>query len=823
MADFRPDIDPIHVRPSMGTYNTPKTFRFWCQKVLPLVYDDSLSYYELLCKVVDYLNKTMEDVNTAVEDVTNLNGAFGQLENHVNASETALLQAYTDLQNYVNNYFDSLDFQQAVSDKLDEMASDGTLDALLLPHFNEYVETTDAEIQEITQNMEEFVLNYVAEARGQIRDATAEMQDTLNDAIDAQDERLDSQDNIIESVQSQFNQLIALQTAGTMQGAKVTTFRAVNPLEYTTTSSDVLPYQSFSFVDHAGNQNTTPSMSVLDGLVNPRLVSAGAYVLDNQTDPVTGKCIYLNLSSTTRFYPTGGFLGADPDKRAVRFSVDYNAVDIYPALTGKWLVFEFSVLSDVPTDLSEITDARVGANGTTYQTLGDAIRTQNSILNNHIVHIENGEGTTLEPTAITTGAYINENGAVITGQGSQFVVKKYKVKENKTLRLYGKNVRLNASLPMVCFRDATDTVETNIVIKQGNNVATNYDETYTPVTDGYVYIAIVTTFGELVPFYDIKYDPYTVIKLKEQIASVKTETETAVDQTLTSRLSDVAVTSPNLFDKDNVVNGYVSTSTGNIIEGDGTWRTSDFIPVDASKKYYSATGGTVGFYDTSKAFLGYAVTALIEPVANTAYIRKSLKATNLSGCIIVEGESAPQIYYPYGYIGLSDDVLKKAVSEMTIQTFGDSMVGMGLWQASCMYRLGFKAYINNGNNGYKMCDTGDTASTPIDTVISNNLNSNADVVTIWGGTNDFYGNAVIGTPSDAVNTTFYGALNLATKYICENYPNKRIVFITPLNRFDDLSSRFSKNADDEYINAHGKTLEDYVNAMIDVCRRNSIQ
>lgn len=391
MADFRPDIEPIHVRPSMGTYNSPKTFRFWCQKVLPLVYDDSLSYYELLCKVVDYLNKTMEDVNTAVEDVTNLNNAFGSLENHVNASETALLQAYTDLQNYVNNYFDSLDFQQAVSDKLDEMASDGTLDALLLPHFNEYVASADAQIQESTQNMEEFVLNYVAEAKGQIRDATNEMQGTLNDAIDAQDERLDSQDNIIETVQNQFDQLIALQTAGTMQGAKITTFRAVNPLEYTVTTSDVLPYQSFSFVDHAGNQNTNPSMSVLDGLSNPTMVSAGAYVLDNQSDPVTGKCIYINLSSTTRFYPTGGFLGNDPDKRAVRFSVNYNAVDIYPALTGKWLVFEFSVLSYVPTDLSEITDARVGANGTTYSTLGDAIRTQISAINNEFETMFDGK------------------------------------------------------------------------------------------------------------------------------------------------------------------------------------------------------------------------------------------------------------------------------------------------------------------------------------------------------------------------------------------------------------------------------------------------
>lgn len=35
-------------------------FRFWCYKVLPLVYDDSLSYYEVLCKVVDYINKLID-------------------------------------------------------------------------------------------------------------------------------------------------------------------------------------------------------------------------------------------------------------------------------------------------------------------------------------------------------------------------------------------------------------------------------------------------------------------------------------------------------------------------------------------------------------------------------------------------------------------------------------------------------------------------------------------------------------------------------------------------------------------------------------------
>lgn len=45
----------------MTDYNEPalatiSQFRFWCQKVLPAVYDDSLSYYELLCKVIKKLN-----------------------------------------------------------------------------------------------------------------------------------------------------------------------------------------------------------------------------------------------------------------------------------------------------------------------------------------------------------------------------------------------------------------------------------------------------------------------------------------------------------------------------------------------------------------------------------------------------------------------------------------------------------------------------------------------------------------------------------------------------------------------------------------------
>lgn len=35
--------------------NVNSPFKFWCQKALPLVYDDSLSYYEVLCKLTKYV------------------------------------------------------------------------------------------------------------------------------------------------------------------------------------------------------------------------------------------------------------------------------------------------------------------------------------------------------------------------------------------------------------------------------------------------------------------------------------------------------------------------------------------------------------------------------------------------------------------------------------------------------------------------------------------------------------------------------------------------------------------------------------------------
>lgn len=99
--------------PTFNGYNSVNTLRVWTQRVLPYTYDDSLSYLENLYKIIDRLNDLIINNDSTVHNIESLKEAF------------------SSLQNYVNNYFDSEDFKSDISDKLDSMAADGTLTDLL--------------------------------------------------------------------------------------------------------------------------------------------------------------------------------------------------------------------------------------------------------------------------------------------------------------------------------------------------------------------------------------------------------------------------------------------------------------------------------------------------------------------------------------------------------------------------------------------------------------------------------------------------------------------------------------------------------------------
>ena len=76
--------DNINLKPTekMGYIN------FWCQKVIPLVFDDSLSYYEAICKFMQKLNEKYQEI------VKEIIKGFAILQKHSNTLSIIVLSFF---------------------------------------------------------------------------------------------------------------------------------------------------------------------------------------------------------------------------------------------------------------------------------------------------------------------------------------------------------------------------------------------------------------------------------------------------------------------------------------------------------------------------------------------------------------------------------------------------------------------------------------------------------------------------------------------------------------------------------------------------------
>ena len=77
---------------NLKTSGTVSTLKYWCYKVLPLVYDDSLSYYELLCKVVSKLNELIEKYASFDDVVAEIQSAIDELQKQIDAFDTSYIE-----------------------------------------------------------------------------------------------------------------------------------------------------------------------------------------------------------------------------------------------------------------------------------------------------------------------------------------------------------------------------------------------------------------------------------------------------------------------------------------------------------------------------------------------------------------------------------------------------------------------------------------------------------------------------------------------------------------------------------------------------------
>lgn len=90
---------------------------------------DALTDYQLICKVVEYLNTVITSQNEVIQQMINVTADFERLE-----------ELFNQLRDYVDHYFENLDVQEEVNNKLEDMAEDGTLQEII----NAYIQTNVA-------------------------------------------------------------------------------------------------------------------------------------------------------------------------------------------------------------------------------------------------------------------------------------------------------------------------------------------------------------------------------------------------------------------------------------------------------------------------------------------------------------------------------------------------------------------------------------------------------------------------------------------------------------------------------------------------------
>ena len=104
------NFKPANFDPILKKYDGIPYLRFWCQKVLPAVYDQSLSYYEVLCKLAAFLNKMLEELEKMQDNIDALHKAYKDLQDWVNAEiarfEAHMEQHFDDLTQELWNRFE---------------------------------------------------------------------------------------------------------------------------------------------------------------------------------------------------------------------------------------------------------------------------------------------------------------------------------------------------------------------------------------------------------------------------------------------------------------------------------------------------------------------------------------------------------------------------------------------------------------------------------------------------------------------------------------------------------------------------------------------
>ena len=163
-----------------------KLFPWWSTKVLPLVYDDALSYYEVLCKVMKELQTLIENEEAQNEAINDLDQRVTTAEDDIDNLETRMDTAEGDI-DALEIRMDTAEWGiDALETRMD--TAEGDIDAL-----ETRMDTAEGDIDNLETRMDT--------AEGDIDNLETRM-DTAEGDIDALETRIDTAEGDIDDLET---------------------------------------------------------------------------------------------------------------------------------------------------------------------------------------------------------------------------------------------------------------------------------------------------------------------------------------------------------------------------------------------------------------------------------------------------------------------------------------------------------------------------------------------------------------------------------------------------------------------------------------------
>ena len=128
-----------------------------CQPILPAVYEDSLSYYESICKLIAKINELVDAVNNIKLDILDEANAYTdeeirKMESRVNDAVNSVIA----LKQEIENEFD--DFKNITQETLNEFSE--KID-LLYDHVNDIVYSINARTDLVIKQNNDFIFREI--------------------------------------------------------------------------------------------------------------------------------------------------------------------------------------------------------------------------------------------------------------------------------------------------------------------------------------------------------------------------------------------------------------------------------------------------------------------------------------------------------------------------------------------------------------------------------------------------------------------------------------------------------------------------------------